>query len=301
MTEFAFAKATKEQRRARIFLSGPSGSGKTYTALIWAQVLGKHIGVIDTENDSALDYADQFDFQHLSLNKPYTVGRYVAAMDAAAAAGLDVLLVDSASHAWSGKGGLLEVVDRYGAQNKGDNFSGWRVATPQHLDFIEAMMSVPMHLIVTTRAKQRYELQQNDRGKWSPVKLGLEPVQREGLEYEFALAAEMTVEHVLTVTKTRCAALDGYTETKPGPHVAEVLADWLGHGRPLDEVVEELFGQAQDATTSAELLALREKARTKGASSSTVADPDTGEMTTLDEYVARRGRAVWEWEKGAAG
>lgn len=295
--EFTFTKATKEQRRARIFLSGPSGSGKTYTALTWAAVLGKQIGVIDTENDSALDYADTFDFQHLSLTKPYTVPRYIAAIQAAAGAGLDVLIIDSLSHAWAGKGGLLEQVDAYGRSHKGDSFGGWRDATPQHQDLIEAMLSAAVHLIVTTRAKQDYQLEKNDRGKWEPVKLGLAPVQRDGLEYEFAIAAELTTEHVLSVSKTRCAALDGYTEVKPGPHVAEVLASWLGQGRAMDEVIEDLFGQAQDATASRDLLALREKARTKGATSASVTDPDTGETTTLDEFVARRGRALWEREK----
>lgn len=297
MSEFAFTKATKERRKARIFLSGPAGSGKTYTALTWAQVLGKSVGVIDTENDSALDYADDFDFHHLSLTKPYTVPRYIAAIDAAVDAGLDVLVIDSLSHAWAGAGGLLAVVDEYGRAHRGDSFSGWREATPQHLALIEAMLSAPLHLIATTRAKQDYQLQQNDRGKWEPVKLGLAPVQREGLEYEFAIAAELTVEHALTITKTRCAALDGYTEMKPGRHVAEILVEWLGHGKAPEEVVEELFGQAQDATSSAALVGLRERIRAKGASRAQVVDPDTGEVSTLDEFVTRRGRALWEREK----
>lgn len=300
MTEFQFAKATKEQRKARVFLSGPSGSGKTYTALTWAAVLGKTVGVIDTENDSALDYADQFDFHHLGLGKPYTVPRYVAAIDAASNAGLDVLVIDSLSHAWAGAGGLLSIVDEYGKAHRGDSFSGWREATPQHLQLIEAMLSAPMHLLVTTRAKQDYQLQQNDRGRWEPVKLGLAPVQRDGLEYEFAIAADLTVEHTLTISKTRCAALDGYTEVKPGPHVAEVLVSWLGHGRAAEAIVEELFGLAQDARASGDLLALRERVRTKGASRATVVDPDTGEATTLDEFVARRGRALWEKERAEA-
>jgi hypothetical protein len=300
VTEFSFSKATKEQRTARVFLSGPSGSGKTYTALTWAAVLGKTVGVIDTEHDSALDYADEFDFHHLSLTKPYTVPRYIAAIEAAGEAGLEVLLIDSVSHAWAGSGGLLSIVDEYGRQHRGDSFSGWREATPQHLLLIEAMLSAPMHLIVTTRAKQDYQLQQNDRGKWEPVKLGLAPVQREGLEYEFAIAGELTVDHVLTITKTRVHSLDGYTEVKPGRHVAETLVQWLGHGRAAEAVVEELVGLAQDATASADLLALRERVRTKGATRAQVVDPDTGEVSTLDEYVARRGRALWERERAGA-
>jgi hypothetical protein len=297
MSEFAFTPASKEQRKARIFLSGPSGSGKTYTALIWASVLGKRVGVIDTEHDSALDYADEFDFHHLSLNKPYTVPRYIAAIDAAASAGLDVLLIDSVSHAWAGSGGLLSIVDEYGKAHRGDSFSGWREATPQHLLLIEAMLSAPMHLIVTTRAKQDYQLQQNDRGKWEPVKLGLAPVQREGLEYEFAIAGEMSVDHVLTITKTRVHSLDGYTEVKPGRDVAETLVQWLGHGRAAEDVIEELFLAAQDAASVGDLQALRERVKGKGAARAEIVDPDTGEVSTLDEYVVRRGRALWERDR----
>ena len=59
----------------------------------------------------------------------------------------------------------------------------------------------------------------------------------------------------------------------------------------------QLFGQAQDATSSAALMGLRERVRAKGASRAQVVDPDTGEVSTLDEFVTRRGRALWEREK----
>src|SRR3990172_8628166 len=106
-----FAPATKEKSKARIALIGPSGSGKTYTALSLAAGLGSAIGLIDTENGSASKYADDFKFSTLSLTE-FSPATYVEAIKAAEQAGFDVLIIDSLSHAWMGRGGALEMVER---------------------------------------------------------------------------------------------------------------------------------------------------------------------------------------------
>lgn len=297
-TEFTIQPAAKVGRKARIFLSGVSGSGKSYTALTWARALGQRVVVIDTENDSALDYADLFTFDHLPLRAPFTVERYIGAMDAAVAHGADVVVIDSLSHAWAGKGGLLELVDTLGAQNRGDKFgAGWRVATPKHLDLIDHMTSLPAHFIATARSKQEYAIEQNDRGKNSPVKLGLAPVQREGLEYEFAVTADITREHVLTVTKTRCRDLDDYVETKPGTDLADRVLKWLTEGRSVVEQVEAVYGEAVDATTSDDLASLRD--RTAPALLNETVISDDGGRVTLGGYIATKGRMLWETERAA--
>lgn len=303
-SEFAPRTATKEQRKARIFLSGPSNAGKTKTSLKWARVLAGPAGTIvlvDTENDAALDYADDpevGEWQHVPLPAPYTVERYQAAIAGAMTVNPDVLIVDSSSHAWAGKGGLLGEVDAYAKRNKGDSFGAWRDVTPRHQDFVEGLMALPTHLIVTARAKQDYQLEQRN-GKWQPVKLGLAPIQREGLDYEFSLVGEMDADHHLRITKHRVDALDGYEEDRPGPHVAQVLLDWLGQGRSAGEVVEQLYGEVMDATTTAELVALREKARAKAVGAVPVADPDSGDKVPLDQLIAARGRRMWEAEQAA--
>lgn len=257
MSEFTIQPAVKIGRKARIFLAGVSGSGKTYTAMTWARVLGQHVVVIDTENDSALDYADLFEFDHLPLRAPYTVDRYIGAMNAAVEHGAEVVVLDSLSHAWAGKGGLLEMVDRLGAQNRGDKFgAGWRVATPQHLDLIDRMTSLPAHFIATARSKQEYAMEQGANGRNTITKLGLAPVQREGLEYEFSVTADITRDHVLTVTKTRCRDLDEYVETKPSTELAERVLKWLTEGRSVSEQVEAAYGEAIDATSADDLAAL---------------------------------------------
>ena len=127
-----FKKAVKSRSKLRLALIGPSGSGKTYSALAIAAGLGSNIAVIDTEHGSASKYADLFNFDVLELGS-YSPEKYVEALKAAAAAGYDVVVIDSLSHAWMGKDGALEMVDRAAARSKsGNSFGAWREVTPQH-------------------------------------------------------------------------------------------------------------------------------------------------------------------------
>ncbi len=60
-------------------------------------------------------------FDVLEINPPYTIDKYVKAIEAAQAAGYDILIADSISHAWAGEGGLLDkkaaLDNRPGTQN----------------------------------------------------------------------------------------------------------------------------------------------------------------------------------------
>ena len=64
---YSFQQATKENIKLRMALYGPPGCGKTYTALQLASILGKKIGLIDTEYGSSRKYANLFDFKSLEL------------------------------------------------------------------------------------------------------------------------------------------------------------------------------------------------------------------------------------------
>lgn len=229
-----FQKATKEQVRLRMALVGPSGSGKTYTALNVGQHLGGRVAVIDSEHGSARKYADTFNFDVLELDtfSPLT---YVEAISAAAAAGYDVLVVDSLSHAWTGKEGALEQVDIATARGKsGNKFAdGWREVTPMHNQLIDAIIAAPLHVIATMRVKTEYVIEENDRGKKVPVKVGLAPVQRSGMEYEFDIVGDIDHDHRLVVTKSRCAPLADAVISRPGKDLADTLAAWLSSGAAL--------------------------------------------------------------------
>ena len=168
-----FTKATRQHARLRMALIGPSGSGKTYTALTIATGLGQRIAVVDTERGSASKYAgDLFNFDVLELEQ-FSPRQYVQAIQAAAQAGYEVLVVDSLSHAWIGKGGALEMVDHVTARMKSSNsFAAWREVTPEHNALVDAILHSPCHVIATMRAKTEYLVEKDERtGKSGPRKV----------------------------------------------------------------------------------------------------------------------------------
>jgi hypothetical protein len=230
----AFQKAVKTRAKGRVSLAGPSGSGKTFTALSIATNMGGKIAVLDTEHGSASKYADLFEFDVLEMDAPFHPDRYVSAIQDAEKAGYDILIIDSLSHAWFGKGGLLELVGQFAKRNGGGNsFAGWKDATPIHNKMIEAMLASKLHLIATMRSKHEYAIEENDKGKKVPRKVGLAPVQRDGMEYEFDVFAEIDLDHNLVVSKSRCPALDGAVLNKAGKDFADVFSQWLTGAEPV--------------------------------------------------------------------
>jgi hypothetical protein len=229
-----FQKATKRNARARVALIGPSGSGKTFTALRIACALGQRVAVIDTEHGSASKYADRFNFDVLEL-EDFAPQQYVEAIKAAEVAGYDVLVIDSLSHAWAGKGGALEMVDR-AAERGGNSYAAWRNVTPWHNRLVDSIIACRCHVIATMRAKTDYVIEQDGKGGKTTIrKVGLAPVQRDGMEYEFDVTADLSPSHSLLVGKTRCPELDGKSFSFPGEDVAEILKAWLTDGAPMLE------------------------------------------------------------------
>lgn len=225
----AFKRATKSQAKLRISIFGPSGSGKTYTSLLIASALGGPVALIDTERGSASKYAgDVTDFDALELTS-YEPAKYIRAIGEAAKERYPVLVIDSLSHAWSGKGGILEQKDA-----KGGRFDAWKELTPQQTDLLEAILAYPGHVIVTMRSKTEYVIDQveNRAGKLvsTPRKVGLAPVQRQDLEYEFDVVLRLDADNVAHVEKTRCSALAGLSIRHPGAPLADLLTAWLSDG-----------------------------------------------------------------------
>lgn len=228
-----FQKATRKQLKLRLALVGPTGAGKTKSALLVAAGLGKRIAVIDTENRSASKFIGDPgvpDFDVCELES-YAPQKYVEAIQFAERAGYDVIIVDGITQAWSGKDGALEMVDKAAKRTQsGNSFTAWRDVTPHHNALVEALVRCKAHLIVTMRAKMEYALEEGANGKKSVRKIGLAPVQREGMEYELDIVGDLDVDHNLSITKTRCTALDGAVIHKPGVRLAETLLEWLDEG-----------------------------------------------------------------------
>lgn len=245
---FQLRPASKVALKARVALVGPSGSGKTYSALEAALALvGGEIGkvaVIDTERGSAALYADEFgEFLHGVLDPPYTPEAYLAAFQASADAGAEVLIVDSLSHAWSGAGGILEMVDDAAARNRGNSFAGWRDATPEHNRLVDSLLRWPGHVIVTMRAKTEYVIEEDDRGKKVPRKVGLAPEQRKGMEYEMDVVADVDHDHKLIITKSRCAPLQDAVQAKADREWWLPFVEWLNRG---DTVQQQVAGRLDE-------------------------------------------------------
>jgi nucleoside-triphosphatase THEP1 len=232
-----FKKATKSAAKMRLGLIGPAGSGKTMTALRIAAGLGGRVAVIDTERGSASLYAGErgLDFDVIELDT-YGVERFIDAIKAATEGGYSVLVIDSLSHAWAGKGGILEYVDNAGKRNQsGGNFAAWRDATPRHNSLVDAILGAPLHVICTLRSKVEYVVEKVD-GRNTVRKVGLQPVQRDGLEYEFTVVGDVTQDHDLVVTKTRAAFLADAVIRQAGEDLGRQLAEWLSDGTtPPDE------------------------------------------------------------------
>lgn len=225
-------KATKKKSKLRMALIGPSGSGKTYSSLLVASHLPGPIGVIDTEHGSAAKYADEFEFFEPPADlamKNYSPEEYIRVM-CLMEDKVGTLIVDGISHAWMGRGGCLEQVDHYAARERGNSFGAWRHVTPQHNALIDAMLSCKCHLIVTMRSKTEWVIDENERGKKVPRKIGTAPVQRDGLEYEFDVVGDMDAENNLFITKSRCKAISGLNINKPGESLASALKGWLTDG-----------------------------------------------------------------------
>lgn len=231
-TKFQFKKATKKQVKARIAIAGPSGSGKTYTGLVAATALaqGGQIAVIDTERGSASLYSDYFDFDVLELEPPFSPQVYKQAIRAAEDAGYGVILIDSLSHAWEGEGGALDLADEATARQRTPNsYTAWREVTPLHREMVDAILQSKAHIVATMRSKTEYAIESTN-GKTVIRKVGMAPIQRAGMEYEFTVVGDMDADNKIVISKSRFAPLQSKVQLKPDVSFFKPFVDWLNSG-----------------------------------------------------------------------
>jgi hypothetical protein len=231
MATFEIHRATKRRAKLRLGMSGPAGSGKTYSALQIAGGLGGRIGMIDTEHGSGDLYADLLPegYDVLSLTPPYTPARYIEAIHALEDLGVSTIIIDSLTHAWTGEGGSL---DRQGkiADKSGNSWQAWRQVTPEHNALVEALLQSRCHIIATMRAKTEYVQEKDERtGKQVVRKIGLAPIMRDGIEYEFTTFFELDVQHMAYTGKDRTRLFDGEI-FRPDIETGRKLLGWLNSG-----------------------------------------------------------------------
>lgn len=233
-----FGKATKQQLKGRIALAAPTGAGKTWTALGIASVFGDRTVLIDTEKGSGALYADEFSYDYYRFDAPYAPSRLTEVLKAADAEGYDTIIIDSLSHFWEGEGGTLDIVDAASQRSNGNTYAGWKIGTPELRHLVDSMLDLDSHLIATMRSKMEYILQEKEnrsgRTTQVPTKVGMAPVMRAGVEYEFTLVGELDLEHRLTISKSRCSVL---ADQVIAPHretdMAATFLNWLESGEPM--------------------------------------------------------------------
>jgi hypothetical protein len=223
-------QATRTKAKIRLGLSAVSGGGKTYSAIKIAKGLSagnlSKVAIIDTENGSADLYAHLGNYNVLTLHPPYTPERYVECIKSCEEAGMEVIIVDSITHEWNGKGGILEIH----SSMTGNSFTNWSSLTPRHQKFIDAILQSKCHVITTVRRKQDYDLSKDSNGKTKVEKAGLKEETREGFEYELTANIELDIKHNATALKDRTGLFMDKPAFTPSEETGKMLLDWCEMG-----------------------------------------------------------------------
>jgi hypothetical protein len=232
-------KAVKTQVKLRLGMSAASGFGKTYSALLLAFGMTgdwSKIAVIDTENESASLYADLGNYNVLPLKAPYSPERYTEAIKICENAGIELIIIDSITHEWDGKGGCLEILEQLGGQ-----FRDWAKVTPRHNSFIQSILQSKCHVITTVRRKQDYDMVKNEKGRIEPVKVGLKEVTRDGFEYELTVNFELLNErHLVKASKDRTGLFSNKPEFIITPETGKLIKNWCDSGLKLPTITDAI-------------------------------------------------------------
>lgn len=208
MTHNSFKKANKSAVYLKLAITGPSGSGKTTAALRLARGLvgdNGRIAVIDTENSSSLLYADTFDFDVCVVEPPYTEEKFITAIADAVEGKYDCVIIDSFSHVWQAILDYKSKLDMRG----GNSYTNWAAAGGKFESILQAVLSSKLHIICCMRSKMDYAIDIDEKGKKSIRKVGLAPIMRDGIEFEFSLVFDLDMSHKAVASKDRTRMFDG--------------------------------------------------------------------------------------------
>ena len=249
-------KATRQKAKIRLGLSAVSGGGKTYTALLIAYgICGdwSKVAVIDTENNSADLYAHLGSYSVLPITAPYTPESYIKAIKECEDAEMEVIIIDSITHEWDGKGGILDIHNSM----TGNSFTNWAKLTPRHQSFIDAILQSKCHVITTVRRKQDYEMT-NEGGKLKVEKAGLKEVTREGFEYELTVNLELDTKHNATSSKDRTGLFMDKPAFVPTVATGQMIAEWCESGVDTKELIKDAISKLSKCDSVDDLTTLKE-------------------------------------------
>jgi hypothetical protein len=243
-----FKKATRSQVKLKLALAGPSGAGKSFSALALATGLTKALGggkiaAVDTENNSLALYSNEFKFDSVCMNAPYSTEKYIKAMQEAEAQSYTILILDGLSAQWAGEGGILDRKAQLDNRGGSNSFANWNLMTPEQERFKSAILKSNLHLICTMRSKQDYVIQ-NEGGKTKVHKLGLAPIQRDDLSYEFSVVFDVASDHSAIASKDRTGLFSVTNPFKISEETGALLAQWLNQSDVESTITSPNFSQA---------------------------------------------------------
>lgn len=235
---FEIRKAERRKAKLRLGFAGASGSGKTASSLLVAYGITSDwskIGFIDTENGSGELYVGKTiagcrigEYAYGRIESPFTIPKYLEAIKALEGAGCEVIIIDSLSHAWAGDGGLMDKQGKL-ADRGGNSYTAWRTITPEHNSLVEAILQSKSHILAGVRAKTEYVQEKDASGKSVVRKVGMAPVFRDGIEYEFSVFFDLAADHTAQASKDRTNLFDGLI-FKPTVETGKALLQWLETG-----------------------------------------------------------------------
>ena len=218
-------KAVRRKLHIKMALIGPSGAGKTFSALRLCKGIGGKTVLCNTEAERGYIYANEFDYDIIDLDAPFTPEKYIEVIQYAVKEGYDNLIIDSASHEWTGKGGLIEIHDKM----SGNSFTNWATLTPRHNAFLDAQLYANVNIIACLRGKDEYVMEEKN-GKQTPKKVGLGAQQRNGFEYECQVTLMIDQSnHVASAMKDNSHIFEGQYEVLTEEH-GELLRAWAETG-----------------------------------------------------------------------
>lgn len=235
---YSFRPAKRSEAKPLVGLYAESGCGKTLSALYLARGFvgpSGRIGMIETESGRGEAFADILPggYDVLPLRDTFSPQAYGQAITAAEAANLDALIIDSASHEWEGKGGVLSMAaDNQAAGKKG--VIVWQQPKMEHQrHFMLRLMQTPIPLVILCM-RAKYPMQEevvNGRKEWVRSKI-LEPIQADNILSEMFVHAWIDREHRLHVTKyTRDDWRQIFVEGQPiSIETGQRLAAWAKGG-----------------------------------------------------------------------
>ncbi len=190
MSTILIEESKRAGARLLLGLAGASGDGKTFSALLMAYGLAgcdaRKVGLLDCENKRGSLYSDILPggqrFRRGDLYEPFSPQRYIDAIKAFQAAGVEVLVIDSVTHEWEGPGGCEDI-----AHKSGKKMADWLTAKREHKRFMSALLLCDMHVICCIRAREKSDFTNPAK----PVSLGIQPICEKNFMFEMTASFMM--------------------------------------------------------------------------------------------------------------